>query len=153
LKRNGKGLNLMMVQVTLIVDVQSGVNDLLDRDRSSTHIQFHISNDYSKHPIHARVVQVATEWKRVALKQFGMKVGEGICTDMRAVRKDYFLDHDHSTYTGQWDREEVITADQRKLEYLKDVVRKVWRILKGAETQVQRFFPQLNADRYPNRER
>src|SRR4030066_2118026 len=72
-----KELNLMMVQVPLIVDVESGVNDLLDRDGSRTPIQFHISNDYNKHPIEAQVVQAATKWKRVALKQFGMKVGEG----------------------------------------------------------------------------
>ena len=83
-----KELNLMMVQVPLIVDVESGVNDMLDRDGSRTPIQFHISNDYNKHPIDAQIVQAATKWKRVALKQFGMKVGEGLCTDMRAVRKD-----------------------------------------------------------------
>ncbi len=83
-----KELNLMMVQVPLIVDVKSGVNDILDRDGSRTPIQFHISNDYDKHPIYAQVVQAATKWKRVALKQYGMNVGVGINTDMRAVRKD-----------------------------------------------------------------
>jgi aspartate--ammonia ligase len=145
-----KELNLMMVTVPLIVDVESGVNDLLDRDGSRTPIQFHISNDYDKHPIDAQVVQAATKWKRVALKQFGMRVGEGICTDMRAVRKDYFLDHDHSAYVDQWDWEKVITADQRNLDYLKDAVRKIWKVLKGAETHVQNLFPQLKTDRYPN---
>ena len=91
-----KELNLMMVEVPLIVDVESGVNDMLDRDGSRTPIQFHISNDRNLHPIEAQVVQAATKWKRVALRQFECKLGEGICTDMRAVRKDYFLDHDHS---------------------------------------------------------
>ena len=143
-------LNLMMVQVPLIVDVESGVNDMLDRDGSRTPIQFHISNDYNKHPIDAQIVQAATKWKRVALQQFGMKVGEGICTDMRAVRKDYFLDHDHSAYVDQWDWEKVITADQRNLDYLKDTVRKIWKVLKGAETHLQRLFPQLKTDRYPS---
>jgi aspartate--ammonia ligase len=79
-------LNLMMVQVPLIVDVESGVNDMLDRDGSRTPIQFHIPNDRNLHPIDAQVVQAATKWKRVALKQFECKVGQGICTDMRAVR-------------------------------------------------------------------
>jgi aspartate--ammonia ligase len=143
-------LNLMMVQVPLIVDVESGVNDLLDRDGSRTPIQFHISNDYNKHPIDAQVVQAATKWKRVALKQFGMKAGEGICTDMRAVRKDYFLDHDHSAYVDQWDWEKVITADERNLDYLKDTVRRIWKVLKGAETHVQKLFPQLRTGKYPN---
>ena len=145
-----KELNLMMVQVPLIVDVESGVNDMLDRDGSRTPIQFHISNDYNKHPIDAQIVQAATKWKRVALKQFGMKVGEGICTDMRAVRKDYFLDHDHSAYVDQWDWEKVITADQRNLDYLKETVRKIWKVLKGAETHVQKLFPQLKTNKYPS---
>ena len=143
-------LNLVMVQVPLIVDVESGVNDMLDRDGSRTPIQFHISNDYNKHPIDAQIVQAATKWKRVALKQFGMKVGEGLCTDMRAVRKDYFLDHDHSAYVDQWDWEKVITADQRNLDYLKETVRKIWKVLKGAETHVQKLFPQLKTNKYPS---
>jgi len=145
-----KELNLMMVQVPLIVDVESGVNDMLDRDGSRTPIPFHISNDYNKHPIDAQIVQAATKWKRVALKQFGMKVGEGLCTDMRAVRKDYFLDHDHSAYVDQWDWEKVITADQRNLDYLKDTVRKIWKVLKGAEIHVQKLFPQLETNKYPS---
>ncbi|MFQ6115838.1 MAG: aspartate--ammonia ligase, partial [bacterium] len=144
-----KELNLMMVTVPLIVDVESGVNDLLDRDGSRTPIQFHISNDYDKNPIDAQVVQAATKWKRVALKQFGMKVGEGICTDMRAVRKDYFLDHDHSAYVDQWDWELVITEEQRNLDFLTEVVKKIWKVLRGAEAHVQELFPQLKTDRYP----
>ena len=104
-----KELNLMMVTVPLIVESDSGVNDYLDRDGSRTPIQFHISNDRDKNPIEAEVVQAATKWKRMALKQFGMEVGEGLITDMRAVRKDYFLDDDHSAYVDQWDWEMVIT--------------------------------------------
>src|SRR3990172_5490844 len=145
-----KELHLMMVQVPLIVDVESGVNDLLDRDGSRTPIQFHISNDYDKHPVDAQVVQAATKWKRVALKQFEMKVGEGLCTDMRAVRKDYFLDHDHSVYVDQWDWEKVITEKQRNLKFLKEVVEKISKVLKGAETHVQKLFPKLKSDKYPN---
>lgn len=145
-----KELNLIMVQVPLIVDVESGVNDYLDRDGSRTPIQFHISNDYDKHPIDAQVVQAATKWKRMALKQFGMKVGEGLCTDMKAVRKDYFLDHDHSAYVDQWDWERVITADQRNLDILTGVVKKIWKVLKGAEEYAQELFPQLKSKKYPN---
>jgi aspartate--ammonia ligase len=143
-------LNLMMVQVPLIVDVESGVNDMLDRDGSRTPIQFHISNDHDKNPIDAQVVQAATKWKRVALKQFGCKVGEGINTDMRAVRKDYFLDHDHSSYVDQWDWEQVITEKHRNLNYLKQVVRKIWKVIKGAENLAQEMYPQLKTDRYPD---
>jgi aspartate--ammonia ligase len=145
-----KELNLIRVEVPLIVDVESGVNDLLDRDGSRTPIHFHISNDYDKNPIDAQIVQAATKWKRVALKQFGMEVGEGLYTDMRAVRKDYFLDHDHSAYVDQWDWELVITEKQRNLKYLTEVIEKIWKVLKGAETHVQNLFPQLKTDKYPN---
>ncbi len=141
-------LNLMMVQVPLMVDVESGVNDLLDRDGSRTPIQFHIKNDFDKHPIDAQVVQAA-KWKRVALRQFGMLSGEGICTDMRAVRKDYFLDHDHGAYVDQWDWERTISHEDRNLDYLKTTVRKIWKVLKGAETHVQNLFPMLKA-KYPS---
>ncbi len=144
-----KELNLMMVTVPLIVDVESGVNDLLDRDGSRTPIQFHISNDRDQHPIDAQVVQAATKWKRVALKQFGMGPGEGLCTDMRAVRKDYFLDHDHSCYVDQWDWELAITAEQRTLDFLTATVRKIWKVIKGAEQFALKQFPQLRDPRYP----
>ena len=145
-----KELNLMMVSVPLIVDVESGVNDLLDRDGSRTPIEFHISNDYDKHPVDAQVVQAATKWKRIALKQFGMQQGEGLCTDMRAVRKDYFLDHDHSAYVDQWDWERVMTPEQRNLDFLTETVQKLWKVLKGAETCVQELFPQLKSNKYPS---
>ena len=145
-----KELNLMMVQVPLIVDVESGVNDMLDRDGSRTPIGFHISNDYDKNPVDAQVVQAATKWKRMALAQFGMKPGEGLCTDMHAVRKDYFLDHDHSAYVDQWDWELTITEKERNLDFLTGVVKKIWKVLKGAETHVQELFPQLKTGKYPN---
>ena len=140
----------MMVEVPLIVEEESGVNDLLDRDGSRTPIAFHISNDHDKHPINAQVVQAATKWKRMALKQFGMQPGEGICTDMRAVRKDYFLDHDHSAYVDQWDWERVITPEQRNLDFLKGVVNKIWKVIVGTEKYAQELFPALQDSRYPN---
>ena len=144
-----KELNLMMVEVPLLVDSTSGVNDMLDRDGSRTPIQFHITNDRDLHPVDAQVVQAATKWKRCALKQFECRVGEGICTDMRAVRKDYFLDHDHSAYVDQWDWERVITAEQRNLEFLKAVVSKIWKVLVGAEKFAFEMFPQLKDPRFP----
>jgi aspartate--ammonia ligase len=141
-------LNLIRVTVPLIVNVESGVNDYLDRDGSRTPVEFHISNDHNKNPIDAQVVQAATKWKRVALKQFGLKTGEGLITDMRAIRKDYFLDHDHSAYVDQWDWELAVTEDQRNLVFLKQVVEKIWKVLKGAQNHLQRLFPQLKTDKY-----
>jgi aspartate--ammonia ligase len=144
-----KELNLMMVQVPLIVEVASGMNDMLDRDGSRTPIEFHCGLGLDE-KIHASVVQAATKWKRWALHLYNCDVGEGINTDMKAVRKDYFLDHDHSCYVDQWDWERVITAEDRNLDYLRDTVQKIWKVLKGAETHVQKLFPQLKTDEYPN---
>lgn len=144
-----KELNLMMVQVPLIVDKESGVNDNLDRDGSRTPVEFPCGLGLPKR-MEAQVVQAATKWKRIALKQFGLDPGEGINTDMRAVRKDYFLDHDHSSYVDQWDWERVITAKDRNLEFLKMIVKKIWKVFVGAEKHVQEMFPQLKDPKFPN---
>ena len=144
-----KELNLFMVQVPLIVDIRSGVNDMLDRDGSRTPVDFMCGLGLEKQ-IHAQVVQAATKWKRPALREFGCNVGEGINTDMRAIRKDYFLDHDHSSYVDQWDWERVITPEQRNLDFLKDIVKKIWKVLYGAGRHVQELFPQLKTDKYPD---
>ena len=141
-------LNLTLVQVPLIVDSASGVNDYLDRDGSRTPVRFHVSNDHGVHPIEAEVVQAATKWKRMALAQFGMEPGEGLLTDMRAVRKDYFLDHDHSVYVDQWDWEQAITPAERTLDYLTETVRSLWKVLKEAEGFLHERFPALES-RYP----
>ena len=141
-------LNLFTVEVPLIVSRESGVNDYLDRDGSRTPIEFPCGLGLEKR-IDAQVVQAATKWKRMALRQFQCQVGEGINTDMRAVRKDYFLDHDHSAYVDQWDWEKVITPRDRTLAYLKDTVRRIWKVLKGAETYILGEFPKLRDPRYP----
>ncbi len=142
-------LNLHMVPVPLIVDRDSGVNDYLDRDGSRTPVEFPCGLGLDR-PIAAQVVQAATKWKRMALRQFDCKHGEGICTDMRAVRKDYFLDHDHSAYVDQWDWERVIAPQDRNLDFLKDVVRKIWRVIHGAGEHVRSMFPALQTPRYPD---
>jgi len=140
-------LNLQMVQVPLIVDKESGVNDYLDRDGSRTPVEFDCGLGLDN-PIRAQVVQAATKWKRMALQQFDCGVGEGICTDMKAVRKDYFLDHDHSAYVDQWDWELVMTEEQRSLDFLKQIVTKIWKVIFGAGNMVQEMFPQLKTTKF-----
>jgi len=142
-------LNLTMVQVPLIVERESGINDMLDRDGSRTPIEFPCGLGLEKR-LNAQIVQAATKWKRPALAQFGCQVGEGICTDMKAVRKDYFLDHDHSAYVDQWDWERVMTMDQRNLDFLKDIVKKIWKVIRGAGTYAQDLYPKLKATKYPD---
>ena len=140
-------LNLKMVQVPLIVSRDSGVNDMLDRDGSRTPVEFPAGLGLDE-PITTQVVQAATKWKRTALAQFECGPGEGICTDMKAVRKDYFLDHDHSAYVDQWDWERRITAEDRTLAYLKDTVRRIWSVLVDAGRVVTERYPAL-AEGYP----
>jgi aspartate--ammonia ligase len=142
-------LNLMMVQVPLIVDRDSGVNDMLDRDGSRTPVEFTCGLGLEK-PVEAQVVQAATKWKRMALKTFDCAAGEGICTDMKAIRKDYFLDHDHSAFVDQWDWEKTITAEQRNLGFLTETVQRIWKVLRGAESHAQDLYPQLKDQRYPS---
>src|SRR5581483_4074875 len=145
-----RSLDLMLVQVPLIVDVASGVNDYLDRDGSRTPVGFHISNDRDFNPIEAEVVQAATKWKRMALRQFGMSAGEGLLTDMRAVRKDYFLDHNHSAYVDQWDWEKSITFVQFNDTVITETVKAIWGVLKDAEAMLRDRFPALaDADYLP----
>ncbi|MCB9463490.1 MAG: aspartate--ammonia ligase [Candidatus Eisenbacteria bacterium] len=141
-------LNLLPVTVPLLVDAESGLNDFLDKDGSRQPIEFRIDNDHGKNPITAQVVQAATKWKRYALNQFGFEVGEGLITDMRAVRKDYFLDHDHSSYVDQWDWEQVISERDRNLHYLTDSVERIWRVLTGAENFILDRYPVLQTTKY-----
>jgi len=115
---------------------------MLDRDGSRTPVEFPCGLGIEPQ-LNAQVVQAATKWKRTALRQFGCAPGEGICTDMKAIRKDYFLDHDHSAYVDQWDWERAITAEDRSLGFLRDVVRRIWTVLRGAGVMAAEAFPQL----------
>ena len=142
-------LNLQLVQVPLIVSRDSGVNDYLDRDGSRTPVEFKAGLGLDKR-IDAQVVQAATKWKRMALAQFECKPGEGINTDMKAVRKDYFLDHDHSSYVDQWDWERRIEMKDRNLDYLKNTVNDIWSVIRDAGKRAQQEFPELNDTGYPD---
>ena len=141
-------LNLFRIECPLIMDRESGMNDYLDRDGSRTPIDFQCGLGLDKR-IDAQVVQAATKWKRFALKQFGCDVGEGVYTDMRAVRKDYFLDHDHSSYVDQWDWERVINPEDRTLGYLTDTVKRLWKVLKETEQLLRKEFPKLKKGKQP----
>ncbi|MDJ0868912.1 MAG: aspartate--ammonia ligase [Myxococcota bacterium] len=141
-------LNLQMVPVPLIVDKESGVNDMLDRDGSRTPVGFPCGLGLEER-LDAEVVQAATKWKRLALRQFDCAVGQGINTDMRAIRKDYFLDHDHSAYVDQWDWEKVIGPQDRNLDYLRASVEGIWKVIHGAAQFVCEQFPALAASRHP----
>ncbi|NBC06784.1 MAG: aspartate--ammonia ligase [Bacteroidetes bacterium] len=144
-----EALNLQMVQVPLIVRKDSGVNDYLDRDGSRTPVEFSTGLGLPQR-ITTQVVQAATKWKRMALAQFDCPPGYGINTDMRAIRKDYFLDHDHSAYVDQWDWEQRIRAEDRNLGYLKETVRRIWKVIYGAGEMAREHYPELADERFPD---
>jgi len=143
-----KELNLFRVECPLIVDRDSGMNDYLDRDGSRTPVDFPAGLGLEKR-IDTQVVQAVTKWKRWALEQFECQVGEGLFTDMRAVRKDYFLDHDHSSYVDQWDWEKVITEGERNLDFLTTTVKGIWKVFKETEQMLLTEFPKLRDTEVP----
>ncbi len=138
-----KRLNLFRIECPLILETSSGMNDYLDRDGSRTPVDFKAGLGLDKR-MDAQVVQAATKWKRFALQQFLCDQHEGVYTDMRAVRKDYFLDHDHSSYVDQWDWERVIPESDRNLGYLRETVRALWATFLEADAAARKEFPALD---------
>ncbi len=120
-------LNLLRVSAPLFVDPESGLNDNLNG------IERPVSFDIKESGRDAEVVQSLAKWKRFALQKYGFDVGEGLYTDMSAIRRDETTDNIHSIYVDQWDWEKVITREDRTLDTLKTVVRSVYRVLRKTE--------------------
>lgn len=121
-------LNLLRVSAPLFVDPKSGLNDNLNGYERP--VNFDILHEQGKE---AEVVQSLAKWKRYALKKYGFQVGEGLYTDMSAIRRDEEPDNIHSIYVDQWDWEKIITKEMRTLDTLKDVVREVYKVLRKTE--------------------
>ena len=113
-------LTLDRVTAPLIVRKGSGIND--DLNGVERKVDFTIKEIDGKE---AEIVQSLAKWKRMALYRYGYKAGEGIYTDMNAIRRDDDTDNTHSVFVDQWDWEKVITREQRNEEYLKDAVRSI----------------------------
>ncbi len=121
-------LNLLRVSAPLFVDPKSGLNDNLNGVERP--VAFDIKEQNGRE---AEVVQSLAKWKRYALKKYGFGVGEGLYTDMSAIRRDEITDNIHSIYVDQWDWEKVIRKEDRNMETLQDVVRSVYRVLRKTE--------------------
>ncbi len=121
-------LNLLRVSAPLFVDPASGLNDNLNGVERP--VSFDIKDQDGRT---AEVVQSLAKWKRYALKKYGFSVGEGLYTDMSAIRRDEITDNIHSIYVDQWDWEKVIRREDRNLDTLMDVVRSVYRVLRKTE--------------------
>lgn len=121
-------LNLLRVSAPLFVDPSSGLNDNLNGVERP--VNFDILEQDGRM---GEVVQSLAKWKRYALKKYGFQVGEGLYTDMSAIRRDEITDNIHSIYVDQWDWEKIIRKEDRNLETLKAVVRDVYRALRMTE--------------------
>ena len=130
-------LNLKRVSAPLFVTEGSGLNDnLTGRERP-------VSFDVPAVGEDAQVVHSLAKWKRLALKRYGFVVGNGLYTDMNAIRRDEELDNIHSIYVDQWDWEKIITAHNRNLEYLQLIVRAIVRAICDTNDRLHVRFPQL----------
>lgn len=121
-------LNLQRVSAPLFVDPGSGLNDNLNGIERP--VTFGIREQDEKT---AEIVHSLAKWKRYALKKYGFSMGEGIYTDMNAIRRDEDTDNIHSIFVDQWDWEKVISREQRSLDFLKETVRTVYKVLRKTE--------------------
>ncbi len=121
-------LHLLRVSAPLFVDPQSGLNDNLNGVERP--VTFDIKNQNGRE---AEIVHSLAKWKRYALDRYGFSVGEGLYTDMSAIRRDEDVDNIHSIYVDQWDWEKIITKEERNLDTLKDTVRTVYKVLRKTE--------------------
>ncbi|WP_026668933.1 aspartate--ammonia ligase [Butyrivibrio sp. AE3006] len=123
-----ENLNLLRVTAPLFVAPESGLNDNLNGVERP--VAFDIRNENERE---AEIVHSLAKWKRFALKKYGFKVGEGLYTDMNAIRRDEIPDNIHSVFVDQWDWEKAISKEDRNLDFLKDTVRTIYKVLRKTE--------------------
>lgn len=135
-KEFGKEMNLERISAPLFVPKSSGLNDNLNG------IERPVSFDMMAMPGEdVEVVQSLAKWKRLALREYGFQPGEGLYTNMNAIRRDEELDNLHSCYVDQWDWEKVITKEERNIETLQDTVRTIFKIIKHMQHEVWYKYP------------
>ncbi len=130
-------LNLKRVSAPLFVTENSGLNDNLSG------VERPVNFDIPAVGEEGQVVHSLAKWKRLALKKYGFTVGNGLYTDMNAIRRDERLDNIHSLYVDQWDWEKIITRDNRNLGYLKLIVRAIVGAICNTNDRLHVRFPQL----------
>ena len=120
-------LNLLRVSAPIFVDPKSGLNDNLNG------VERPVSFDITGQAGDAEIVHSLAKWKRYALKKYGFSHGEGLYTDMVAIRRDEDLDNIHSVYVDQWDWEKIITKEERTRETLEETVKTIYKVLRKTE--------------------
>lgn len=137
-KELANSLNLTRVSAPLFVFPSTGLNDNLNGVERP--VSFDMKNIDCEN---CEIVHSLAKWKRLALKRYGFNVGEGLYTDMNAIRRDEDTDNLHSIYVDQWDWESVIKKEQRNEEVLKTFVRKIYEVLKKTEKLVFEKYPHI----------
>ncbi len=136
-KEMGREMHLERISAPLFVEKSSGLNDNLNG------VERPVSFDMPDLPGETvEVVHSLAKWKRMALKEYGFAPGEGLYTNMNAIRRDETLDNLHSCYVDQWDWEKVITREERNLDTLKNTVREIFKIIKHMQHEVWYKYPQ-----------
>ena len=133
----GGSLNLRRVSAPLFVEASTGLNDDLNG------VERAVSFDVPDAGRDAQVVHSLAKWKRMALHRYQFSVGEGLYTDMNAIRRDEELDNLHSVYVDQWDWEKVIAPRDRNVDYLKGVVNTIVNALANTQQTLRSVYPQL----------
>jgi aspartate--ammonia ligase len=133
-----KALNLTRVSAPLFVRPETGLNDNLNGVERP--VSFDIKDLDSAT---AEIVHSLAKWKRMALKKYGFGSGEGLYTDMNAIRRDEELDNLHSLYVDQWDWERTLEKSDRTVEFLKDIVRKIFKVFMDTQTYISGEYPML----------
>ncbi len=124
-------LNLTRVTAPLFVKSGTGINDNLNGVERPVSFPIKALDE-----MNAEIVQSLAKWKRMMLADYGFQAGEGIYTDMNAIRPDEILDNIHSLYVDQWDWERVITDEERSLSFLKTIVRKIYDVIRRTEKYI-----------------
>ncbi len=127
-------LNLTRVSAPLFVRKETGLNDDLNG------VERPVSFEIKDLGANVEIVHSLAKWKRMALKRYVFEPGEGIYTDMNAVRRDETLDNMHSVYVDQWDWEKIIRQEQRSIDYLQYAVREIYACLRRVENYVSREY-------------
>lgn len=138
-KRLAKKLNLLRVSAPRFLKTGKGLQD----DLAGTQVPVGFQTKFT--PDIVEVVHSLAKWKRYCLGKYGFKQGEGLYTDMDAIRKDEEVDEIHSIYVDQWDWERIISKEERTIPFLKKIVRQIYAAILETEKKVEKRFPQLKA--------
>ena len=135
-----RALNLTRVSAPIMVTPESGLNDNLNG------VERPVSFDILETGRQAEIVHSLAKWKRQALKTYGFHPGEGLYTDMNAIRRDEETDNIHSIFVDQWDWERIITREERNLDFLKMIVRKIYLTFRKTEGYVCAHYPHIKPE-------